>query len=162
MHMRNIAYFVLLMLAISIIQLSSCKGNGQGDVAKTRSDSLREATLAYQQALTSQDTAEVNELCRTFLGHLKDGDVVAATSILYDVDTLGNPVKSGENTATMIENRIKRLPVKSFKFEELRFFMPTDNTVTYRVAFNESNPPATIVWGFCPMKTNEGWVLTLR
>lgn len=160
--MRNIAYFVLLMLVTSIVQLSSCKGEGQGKVTKTRSDSLREATLAYQRALTSQDTAEVSELCRTFLGHLSVGDVKAATSILYDVDSLGVPAKSGENTAAMIESRIKRLPVKSFKFEELRFFMPTDNTVTYRVAFNESDPPSTIVWGFCPIKTDDGWILTLR
>lgn len=153
-------YIFATALLSGMLFIGGCKGGRQGAEASGKASPMREAHEKYIANLSDNDTTEVLALCKNFLTSLQEGNFDEAVAGIYRLDSLGTPQRLGDNEIASLRRRTRLFPVVSYKFEEMTFFMPTENTVTYNVAFNSDTPPATMGWGFRPVLIDGKWYLT--
>jgi len=160
--MKTTKYILASAVLVSILLFSAC-GGGKKDSAGAKSPeaSLQERVDEYIGSLTATDTTQVVELCSTFLENMKENRFDEAVGGIYEVDSLGQVSPLGEEMKESLRRRTRLFPVVSYSFEKMSFFLPEENTVTYKVAFNQATPPATMGWGFRPVKIDGKWYLTL-
>lgn len=160
--MKTTKYILATALLSSALFFSACGGkDGSKSEASDQELPYQERVDKYIKSLTAADTTEVLTLCSSFLTELQDGHVDEAARSLYQVDSLGQARPVTEETIQSLRRRTRLFPVVSYSFEEMSFFLPLENTVTYKVVFRQSTPPATMGWGFRPVKIDDKWYLTL-
>lgn len=152
--------FASAVLSATLL-LGACNGKKSDSAdASGRPSPMKEAHEKYIKNLTSSDTTEVIRLCSDFLTSLQEQRFDDAVANIYKLDSLGTPQHLSEQEITSLRRRTQLFPVISYKCEEMTFFMPTENKITYSVAFNNDTPPATMGWGFCPVFIDNKWFLT--
>lgn len=160
MKKTNKYIFASAVLSATIL-LSACNGKNQESAgASGKPSPLKEAHEKYINSLTSSDTTEVLRICSDFLASLQQNRFDDAVAQIYSLDSLGTPQPIGDEEIKSLRKRTRLFPVVKYSFDELTFFMPTENKVTFSVAFNNGNPPATMGWGFNPVFVDGKWYLT--
>lgn len=152
-------YIFAAALLSGMLLIGGCKGKQDAE-ASGKASPMREAHEKYIANLTANDTTEVLALCKNFLSSLHEGNFDEAVAGIYQLDSVGTPQRLGDAEIASLRRRTTLFPVVSYKFEDMTFFMPDENTVTFNVAFNSDTPPATMGWGFRPVLIDGKWYLT--
>lgn len=151
--MKKFSIFFFVFLSTLIVSCS--KNKQQADQPS--------AHESFVSGLSSQDTVIVKTLCEDFLLALKNNDKDKAFSILRSVDN-GSVVPPSSEQMAKISNQFSIFPVLDFHLKEFKIGEATDNICSYSIVFDkdEQGKESTISFGFCPVKVNGEWYITVR
>lgn len=145
--------FSLLFLLVGGIIVFSCT-----------SEKKPASHAEFVSGLTSSDTAEVKQLCEQFLNTMKAGDKDAAFSLLHSIDENGNVTDPTRESLAKLSTQFSLFPVKDFHLKDLKIGTEKDNICSYSIVFNvdSEGKESAISFGFCPVKVNGKWYITVR
>lgn len=147
---------VLLLLAIVVF--AGCKNNKAPEESQY---------TAYEQAMTSKDTAAVTHLIDVFFEYLERGEVTNAVAMLYhdnDSDIYAEPQLLDNEQIPVMTNMLKSFPIVGHRIEYIKFNEAHRNEVKVKgiIAPAEGNRPEIATeFYFKPIDYLNGWRLTM-
>lgn len=141
---------------IAAIIICSCSSNKQENTASEHD--------VFASSLTTADTTRVISLCNAFLDYLKNNDKDSAFSLLYSLNENGDLVEPSNLDLAKLSNQFTLFPVRDYKIKSLQMGEELDNVCSYSIIFNidEQGKEDTINFGFCPVRIDGQWYLTIR
>jgi len=122
----------------------------------------------FQEGLNNQDTLEMLKICDDCMEQLKNGNLDAVVSSLFEYnDSMKTVTPISDDAENRFRHQLQIFPVYEYKRVSYRFFEEGLNDVKYEVIFGkESNPeqngiPKTFFM-FNPVKVDGKWYLCVK
>jgi len=150
--MKKLLFFPLFVLSLLIV---SCSGNKQ--------EAQPTAHEAFVSELSTQDTVVVLQLCENFLQAMKENDKDKAFSILRYVED-GKVLPPTTEQMAKLSNQFTIFPVLDYHIKDFKVGEATDNICSYSIVISvdDEGKESTISFGFCPVKVDGQWYITVR
>lgn len=120
--------------------------------------------MSGEMKRTAADTAEVLNLTRQYLEALKNEEIDAALSQLYEFRD-GSIYPLSDKRAAEVRQNLKDFPVLSYKIDKLLMYSDSDTEVRYTIEFFEkpkgSTQPNTLNCCVNPVRVSDKWYLTI-
>lgn len=151
MYKRILPFVFIFIFGICLF---SCKKQ------KTAAEEIEE----FKSSLNEKDTVQAMELANSFMDLLQENKITEALDLLMIVDSLDNVLPMADNVKEEFRQQFEMMPVLRYQLEEIRFFKPDSNFVTYSYIVSEAKddfPEVSMRFTTMPVKVNDKWELTV-